>query len=141
MYISNSGQLFVTYQIAVVNSTGDRLRYVGWLINPTLLVNTLNASATTWSAFLSGRLKIVSTRSKCKEHQVKHSCTMYASAIDPSGRALFLTKRFKVPRYLEHKKGMMELDHLSDLLQNQYIQETLHAPLDRIHPAVRNRST
>src|SRR6266508_3262369 len=48
------------------------------------------------SMLLPSRLNLVSTSYMYLEQNVKHSSAMYASAMDPSGLALFLTYRFRV---------------------------------------------
>jgi hypothetical protein len=53
-----------------------------------------------------GLLNLVSMSpsSKYLEQNVRHSSTMYPSAIQPSGAALLRTYDFKCPRLLQNKK-------------------------------------
>jgi hypothetical protein len=46
----------------------------------------------------------LSPSSKYLEQNVRHSSTMYPSAIQPSGAALLRTYDFKCPRLLQNKK-------------------------------------
>ena len=56
------------------------------------------------SSFLSTREKRVSIPRRYIEQNVKASFTVYASAIEPSGLALFLTYFFNVPRFLNKQE-------------------------------------
>lgn len=115
MYGCTSGQLRSTYQTILSQSTPASpysqapIKFTPWLKTDT----SPTCKSSSRYGFLPGRLNLVSTSSKYLEQNVMHSSTIYASAIDPSGLAVFRTYRFNV----------------SNLLSTGYIQPYCTGPL------------
>ena len=111
-YGPTASQLLRTYHRAFANSSLLNVSCVNAPNGQTYWENTDRlpiSGGVDAPAFLSSRLNLVSMPLRYIEQNVRHSLAMYASVIDPSGRALFQTYCLSVWRNLSmiHYYGLI----------------------------------
>src|SRR4051812_20905427 len=97
IYGRTSGQLLSTYQcILSYSSPASEYSDPPRRFTPWLKTETSRMCESSRSLFLPGLLNLVSRSSKYLEKNVRHSSTIYSSAIDPSGLEVFRTEHLNV---------------------------------------------